>query len=159
MTRDHVIRSFHRGPYLEQVATVCGVVIALATIPLAVAVQRQAALARTAAWTASGPPCPVMSRAAYKAFGAPVSNIFDYDGVWFARAYGNATCGKITADRLFALGLITVCQFNNPTVVEVATPRAQVFFMTGVRPATILVEHGQPSCVLAAKLSFDWMRR
>jgi hypothetical protein len=147
-----------RGPSLEQIATLCGVAIALASIPLAVVGQRQAAIAKARAWTAAGPPCPVVSRRAYMAFGAPVAQAFDYAGARFARAYGGASCSQITDDPLLGLGHVPVCQFNNPTVVEVTSVRGRTFFMTGIRPATILLAHGQARCVLAARLGDDWLR-
>jgi len=144
-------------PSLEQVATILGLTIALATIPLALAGQRYAATAKARAWTSLAPPCPAVSSQVHLALGAPLSDVFDFSGARFARAYGYANCGMITNDRVLGLGLVPICQFNNPTAIEVITRRGRFFFATGNRPATILLTQGQPHCVLGARLAFDWL--
>jgi len=147
-----------RAPLLEQVATGCSLVIALATIPLALGGQRYAAAAKAWAWTSLAPACPAVSSQAHLTLGAPLSDVFDFGGARFARAYGYARCGMITGDRVLGLHMDPVCQFNNPTALEITTARGRFFFTTGIRPATILLTQGQPRCVLGAKLDFDWLR-
>ena len=158
MTKDYGDRSGRRSRAVERIGAACGVLIALATIPLALEAQRQMGVAKVRAWTLPGPPCPEVSRQAYLAFGTPASNTFTYEGARFARAYGYSNCGRVADDSLLGLGSFPVCQFNNPTVVEVTTARGEFFFMTRAQPATIVLAHGQPRCVLGARLRLDWMR-
>lgn len=146
------------APTLEHIATICGLVVALATIPLAVAGQRYAAAAKAWAWTSLAPPCPSVSSQVHEALDAPLSDVFDFDGARFARAYGYARCGMIAGDRVLGLRMDPICQFNNPTALEVTTAQGRFFFVTGTRPATIQLTRGKPRCVLGAKLGLDWLR-
>jgi hypothetical protein len=144
---------------LEQIATVCGVVLAVATIPLAVIGQRAAAVARARAWIAPGPPCPVVSRLTDVGFEFQPLTAFDFEGAHFGMSYGEVNCSRIRDDPLLGTGSDPVCQFNNPTVVEVATPRGHFVFVTGIRAATIIIAHGRARCMLGAKLGFDWLKQ
>jgi hypothetical protein len=146
-------------PSLERIATVCGVVLAVATIPLAVIGQREAAVARARAWIAPGPPCPAVSRLTDVGFEFQPLTPFDFEGAHFGMAYGGVTCSRIRDDPLLGTGSDPVCQFNNPTVVEFATAREHIVFVTGMRAATIVIARGQAHCVLGAKLGFDWLKQ
>ena len=46
--------------------------------------------------------------------------------------------------------MVPVCQFNNPTVLQVTTVWGETIFVTGSHGATVLVEDGRPRCLLAA---------
>jgi len=155
-------RRFRPGrlrPATERIATVLGLLIALATLPLAIIGQRQAAIAKAWAWTAPGPPCPIVSRLVDVGFAFPALTTFDFEGARFGMAYGHVDCSRIREDRLFGADSDPVCQFNNPTVVEVATRRGRIVFITGIRPATIVIARGRVRCVMGAKLKPDWLRQ
>lgn len=152
------MRRSERGPLLERITAVGAGLMLLATIVLALGGHQYSKVAKALAWTIPAQPCPVISQQAYAAFGARASDRFDFDGTRFARAYGYAKCGEIFDDPAPGQGRIPVCQFNNPTVVEVITQRGRTYFMTGMQPATITVAHSQPRCVLGARLGLDWLR-
>lgn len=132
--------------------------LALVTIGLAVAGQRMTAISRVFAWTASGPACPQISERDFHAYDKPASSIFRFEGVRFARAYGNASCANIAKNLTTGLGETPVCQFNSPGVLEVRTPTHRYFYSTWIEPVTITFSAGQPRCVMNAKLGADWMR-
>jgi hypothetical protein len=158
MTLDFGFRSHTRGRLADR-ATILAIGLMLASTPLfALLLQREAALGRVRAWAAEGPPCPVISRAAFVAFGEPIRDDFNYEGVRYGMASGFARCAKIATDHLFGLGHRPICQFNDPTVIAVSGPRGQVLFLTRLQPATITLEAGRPHCVLAAHLKPDWRR-
>jgi hypothetical protein len=158
MTLDFGFRSPTHGRLADR-ATIIAVGVMLATTPLfALLLQREAAMGRVSAWTAEGPPCPVISRAAFAAYGEPIRDDFHYEGVRYGMASGYARCAKIATDPLFGLGHGPICQFNDPTVIAVSGPGGEVFFLTRLRPATIVMDAGRPRCVLAAHLTPDWRR-
>jgi hypothetical protein len=92
-------------------------------------------------------------------FEFPALTRFNFEGAEFGMAYGYVDCSRITDDPLLGSGSDPVCQFNNPTVVEVATSRGRAVFITGIQPATIIIAKGRARCVMAAKLGFDPLRR
>jgi hypothetical protein len=159
VTKDFAFPSGRTRPAAEIVATLFGLLIALTSIPLALLGQRHSAIASAKAWTVDAPPCPRVSRAAYRAFGTPASNVIDYGGARFARGYGYIGCSEITQDLVLGLGRTPVCQFNNPTVLEVTTARGDFIFMTRSKAATIVLTQGKPRCVLGARLEANWLRR
>jgi hypothetical protein len=105
----------------------------------------------------NGPPCAAISRAAYLALDQPLAHSFRYAGARFDRAYGYAMCNIIADHGGHGAGRLTVCQFNNPSVLDVSTPRGDVLFRTDSRPATISIDHGEPHCVLNARVGLDWL--
>jgi len=159
MTKNSGVRSVHRGSWVETITMVCCCLMALATLPLALGWQRHAALLTARAWTIAGPPCPVVSQQSVLLLHAPTTDVFSYGGARFARAYGYAKCSKITADPIWGLGLVTVCQFNNPTLLEITTARGHWLFMTGIHAATVVVDQGRPACEFGAKLGDDWLQK
>lgn len=144
---------------LERITLSFAGLMALGTLVLALTGQRASTISKAAAWTAPGSACPLASAQAVRAFGAPASSVFHFDGVTFSRAYGYARCGEITTDLKWGMGQpVPVCQFNTPGVVEVATSHGRFQFITGIAPVTITVARGVPTCVLGAKLEPDWRR-
>jgi len=155
---DYGFRSL-RGGRIAEIATALAVALMVTlTVPLALIGQRQSAIGRVNAWAASGPPCPVASRAAFLAYGEPIREAFRFEGVRYGMSSGYASCARIATDRVLGLGHMPICQFNDPAVLEVTTPRGQVFFMTRFRPATVTIAHGRLRCVLAAHLDPNWLR-
>ncbi|HEY5007471.1 MAG TPA: hypothetical protein VII42_05675 [Caulobacteraceae bacterium] len=150
MTRDYGVRLIHAGPPLGRAAVAGLVVLALAMVPVGLAQQqqdRQAAIAEARAWMAPGPPCPVVSRLTDIGF-LPSLRTVQFDGIRFGRAYSYMMCSDITDDGGKGQGVVSACRFNDPMVVEVTTPKTHVIFFTRTQPATISIDHGQPSCVL-----------
>ena len=131
-----------RGPRpIEWIATGGTLLVLAGSLVFSVAAQRVFDVAKARAWTASGAPCPGLSRAAYLASGERIVHQIVYDDVRFGRGYGYVNCVEV-------LGGVPVCQFNSPTVLEVATRRGDFYFATQMNPATISVAGGVPRCVL-----------
>lgn len=112
--------------------------------------QRQSNVARAQSWTPVAGACPTESKAEYLARGERALHVSNYDDIHFGRGYGYVTCNEIGSDGGRGGGVVSVCQFNNPTVLRVGTTRVETFFVTGSHGATVLVEDGRPRCVLAA---------
>jgi hypothetical protein len=100
---------------------------------------------------ATGPACPTETRAQYLASGPRASETFTYHGVRFSRAYGYVNCNEVTPD-LLGVRHAKVCQFNSPTVLEVTTPSADVYYAAPVSPMTAWVDESGPHCDLASSV-------
>jgi hypothetical protein len=150
MTRDYGVRSTPPGLPLGRAA-----VVGLGLIALAMAhaeldrekQQQQAAIAEAQALLAPGPPCPVVARLTDIGF-APTLRTVEFEGARYARAYSFMTCSDIGDHGGRGPGTMSVCQFNDPMVVEVTTPKSHTTFFTRTQPATISIDHGQAKCVL-----------
>ncbi len=126
---------------------------ALAVVGIIAAVlilQRANAIAKAEAWMPPGAPCPVSSPAALLASGNRVEHVSVYDNIRFGRRSGFVTCNEVASDGGRGAGLVSVCQFNNPTVLQVTTRRGDFFYFPRSKPATVSVEDDTPRCVLAA---------
>jgi hypothetical protein len=150
VVRDYGVRSDRAGPPLGRASLVGLALIALAMSHAELdrqKQQKQAAIAE--AWTllAPGPPCPTVARLTDIGF-TPALRTVQFDDVHFGRAYSYMTCGDIGDNGGRGPGSVSVCQFNDPMVVEVTTPKSHVIFFTRTRPATISVDHGLARCVL-----------
>ena len=105
-----------------------------------------------------GPPCPSVLSAAIAQPLRPV-NVFDFDGVAFARRFGEADCSAIAAKGLLGNGYQLVCQFSSPSVLAVRTGKGLYYFEPGPgREATLFVKDGAPRCVLASPYFARWKR-
>jgi len=150
MTRDYGVRTIEPNLPLGWAAMVGLVLIALAMVPVGMAQQRQdrqASIAEARAWMTPGPPCPVVSRLTDIGF-LPSLRTIRFDGIRFGRAYSYMMCSDIADDGGRGQGVVSVCRLYDPMVVDVTTPKTHVIFFTRTRPATITIDHGQPSCVL-----------
>jgi hypothetical protein len=99
-------------------------------------------------WAVAGPPCPQERREAFQA-GLQPRYVFDFNNVTFARAYGEADC-RAYGD---ALASYRKCMFTSPGVVRVKAGKAEAFYNPGIgRPATVTVEKGRISCVMASRV-------
>ncbi|QUD89242.1 hypothetical protein [Phenylobacterium montanum] len=112
--------------------------------------HRNSQIAEAQAWAPPGPACPVMTRQAYLALGAMASHISHYDGVQFGRGYGAVACNEIADHGGRGPGRIPVCQFNNPTTLEVVTARGDFLYFPQVKPAVVTISDGRPTCVESA---------
>jgi hypothetical protein len=150
--------SLQRAPTLDRwFLAILGAFVA-ATLGIALLGQRATALGRVAAWTAPGSACPAISAREFAAYDAPASSVFSYEGLRFARAYGNARCANVASDRATGLGETPVCQFDGPGILEIRTPSRRYHYAAGIEPMTITFERGAPHCVLNARLRPDWLR-
>jgi hypothetical protein len=137
-------------------ATCC--VLGLATFALVFSAVRYTTVLKARAWVPAGAPCSPISRRDYLASGFLASRGFDFQGLRLIRAYGYVNCAEIHDDGGRAAAVVPVCQFNDPGVVVLATPRGQFYYLPRYRPVTITVSHGHPACVLAANLGPDRLR-
>jgi hypothetical protein len=139
--------------------TSVGGVVALGVIAAIVfVVHRQDAASQVAAWTPKGVACQPVSKDAYTAFGSPAASAITYDGVRFAHASGHQKCGAIPGDDGHGGATVPVCQFSDPTTLQITTPKGDFYFLPGSQPATVVVSHDQPTCTLAINTTPNWFR-
>lgn len=117
--------------------------------------HRQAANMGTAqAWDIKGAPCPTATAEewAFKHQVAPKT--FEYDGDTLGRVAGDASCSDVQDHGGKGLGVIKVCQFTSPAALTAKTKAGMFYFLPGVgKPATLIIQHDQPRCVLASKFT------
>ena len=150
VTRDYGVRSDRTGLPLGRAALVGFGLIALAMSHAELdrqKQQRRAAIAEAQTLLAPGPPCPVVARLTDIGFAPPLRTV-QFNDVRFGRAYSYMICSDIGDNGGRGPGSVSVCQFNDPMVVEVTTAKSHAIFFTQTRPATISVDHGQAKCVL-----------
>lgn len=133
---------------IEWVATGGAIAVLASVLPLALAGERVAQVAKARAWTVEGPSCPTLTGEAARRMGGKIAHVIDYDDVLFGRGYGYVSCILIADQGGRGLGRLPVCQFNNPTVLQVTTRTGTTYYSTWINPATVSVEHGRPRCVL-----------
>jgi hypothetical protein len=140
----------------ERLALAVGLIVIVAGAAAGLIQFRDQRIAEAKAWAITGAPCPELSRAAFHAFGAPPTQVFDYDGLVLGRAHGDAICSDIAYGGGVGLTTYPECQFNRPEVVELVMDRRMFFFAPGAgRPATLSIPHGKPRCVMNATVDFD----
>jgi hypothetical protein len=137
----------------QLITAVAGFVLVVGTVGGVWFFQRVTAMTKAAAWTPVGAPCPSLSKSAFAASGAPAGHVTDYDNVRFARGYGYVTCDEIGADGGRSSKIVSVCQFNNPSALQVTTSRGDFYYVTGASPATVMITDGAPRCVMAVSQS------
>lgn len=145
-------RGRRRMTPIEWVATVGVLLVLAAVLPLALAGERVAQVAKARAWTVQGPACPTVTGETARLLSRKVAHVIDYDGVLFGRGYGYVSCILIADDGGRGLNTQPVCQFNNPTVVQVTTASGATYYSTWIYPATVTIEHGRPRCVLGQSI-------
>ncbi|HZZ66973.1 MAG TPA: hypothetical protein VFE18_02265 [Phenylobacterium sp.] len=110
-------------------------------------------------WVGSGPPCPTISAAAYRARGyAAHERATVYDEVTFARQFGHMICKDVDTSGGFGFVTHPACQFTSPTALRVRSARGEAFFEPGPgKLATVAVEHGRATCAEGGRftLFFD----
>lgn len=143
----------HAFTAIQLVSTIAGVAVVVGTIGGVWFFQRMTAIAKARDWTAVGAPCPTLSRAAFLASGVPMAHVMVYDDVRFGRGYGYVNCNEIAAHDGRGPGIVSVCQFNNPSVLQVTTRRGDFFYATQTSPATVSITDGAPKCVLAVTMT------
>jgi len=110
-------------------------------------------------WIGSGPPCPAISAAVYRARGyAAQERTTDYDGVILARQFGHVMCRDVDTRGGWGFSTHPVCQFTSPTAIRVAFAGRDSFFAPGPgRLATVSVGRDRAACALGGRftLFFD----
>jgi hypothetical protein len=138
---------------LLQLIAACGTTLVVVGAVLFLVIgQRLAAISKARDWTAIGAPCPTLSVAAYQASGNRIAHVIDYDGVSLGRGYGYVNCDEIADDGGRGRGVIPICQFNSPTILQVTTKRGRFYYFTQSSPATISIVDGVPRCVMATTM-------
>ena len=112
-------------------------------------------LERDQGWIGSGPACPAISAAAYRARGYAVhERATDYDGVTLARQFGHVMCKDVDTSGGFGFLSHPACQFTSPTAIRVKRGEREDFFEPGAgRLATVSVEHGRTLCALSGQFT------
>lgn len=120
--------------------------------------QRHAAtqLAEAREWAVSGPPCPVLDKAAFEAQPFPAAQQFQIFDMTFWRSSSLASCAAVLDNAGKGPGLVPTCQFSAPRLVRVQTAKGDYYFAPGLgHAATVTVRGGVPSCVLGSSIKFD----
>ncbi|WP_304170024.1 hypothetical protein [Phenylobacterium aquaticum] len=102
--------------------------------------------------TVTGAPCPSWTAAQYAAQPLRAQQVFSFDMIDFGRRFGHVECGVAGMHGADKIGERDVCQFTGPAVLEIKSGKGTFYFAPGVGvPATVSVQHGVPSCVMASK--------
>ena len=103
-------------------------------------------------WTITGPACPVLTEAQFKARRLNDSKKTTYDNVVFGRLAGHVSCNEIKTNGGKGFGVIPICQFTSPAALTVTTEKGgTTYFEPGPgSPATITMNQGVPTCVMAS---------
>ncbi|HEX2800553.1 MAG TPA: hypothetical protein VHN73_00665 [Phenylobacterium sp.] len=107
-------------------------------------------------WDIQGPPCPAVTAEVWAAKHQVAPKTFDYDGDTLGRVAGHVSCQDVMAGGGKGLIHNQVCQFTSPAALKITTPKGDFYFLPGVgRPATVVIEHDLPRCVLASKFTLQ----
>lgn len=112
------------------------------------------ASAESGAAAVAGPPCPSVARADFVARHLETRFASEFNGVTFARRFGQVSCSEAAAKGWLGLKSYSVCQFSSPDVLAVHTAKGTWYFNPGIgRKASLLMDRDAPRCVMAAP---DW---
>jgi hypothetical protein len=108
--------------------------------------------AETNAWLVTGPPCPTISAAAWRALAIAAPQRASFRGVAAERAHGDVACEVQDIDAAgHAAAPYPVCSFSAPLAIHLTTPQGDLYFQPGVgQPATISMAGGHPRCMMVA---------
>lgn len=106
--------------------------------------------AETAAYAASGPPCPAVTPAGLETNGPHLRHSFEYGDMTLSYAFGGADCAWIKG----AEGQQAVCKFDSPGSVGVKLKGPMQLFTPGVGKSAAIVRQGETlSCVMIPRLN------
>jgi hypothetical protein len=136
----------------EWLPAICilAVFVAVVSLPLMIGVGTwMSHLALRQEWAIKGPPCPEVAQISLMARGAKPPRPFVYKGTRFAAQIGNVFCEAVPDEGWFPKTTHAVCQFSNPSAIEVETPVRKAVYEVGIgHRATVTVRNGQPRCVI-----------
>jgi hypothetical protein len=149
MTADFGVRRGSKGPPWGMIMAGAAVLL----VGLAAVFSRlshlPAQIAAAKAWTIEGPPCPELTKAAFAAQPMKAEQLFAYDGIGFARAYGHAECNEIADHGGKGWSTYPVCKFTGPALLQVSNPKDGDHFFAppaGVA-ATLSFQDRRVACV------------
>ena len=160
MTADYGVRSVRRGLSPIQILMVLGLVALAGALGYTMYTYWRGQIAIAKEWTVPGPPCPAMSQAALVAAGlkaAPEGDLrgfpdmnSDFDNLRIGRRFGYVSCAEVHDNGGLSFDSHPVCEFTRPVVVTITSAKGVFYFHTGpTAPATVTIQDGVPSCVLA----------
>jgi hypothetical protein len=149
MTADFGVRRGSKGPPWGMIMAGVAVVLVGSAAMFSRLSHLPAQIATAKAWTIAGPPCPEITKTAFAGQPMKAEQLFAYDGIGFARAYGHAECNEIVDHGGKGWGTYPVCKFTGPSILQVSTPKdGDHFFAPGPGVAvTLSFAGGQASCV------------
>jgi hypothetical protein len=119
--------------------------------------SRRASIAEARTWTVAGPPCPLLSPDAPPDPTLQALQTSHFHRVTFVRAHGDMECSDVADDGGRGMADYPVCQFSHPGMLKVDTGHGVVAYdLPPLRPATVAVRHGKPSCVVGSSVDFLW---
>ncbi len=100
------------------------------------------------------PACPRITPADFIAHQQEAPRVTSFNGLTFARRFGEVSCSVVEAKQGFGLKSYPVCQFSSPDVLKVQTAKGVVYFEPGIgRRASLISSADGVRCVMAAP---DW---
>jgi len=133
-------------PFIAIVAVCLGAM----SIPFALSLETWLThLALRQEWTIKGPACAQMPEIPIYARGFRPPKPFTYKGTRFSAQLGDIFCEAVPDEGWFPKTTHAVCQFSNPSAIEVDTGVIKAIYVTGMgKRATVTVRNGRPSCVV-----------
>jgi hypothetical protein len=151
MADDFGVRTKPRRPPYGMIAVVGFIVLAVGITVGTRLKQKPEAIDNARKWTFNGPPCPPMTKEAFKATGVALTRSFQYGEVRFARQFGHSSCNNVATKGGRGLGTFEVCQFTSPAILQVTTRKSDTYYAPGAgQPAIVSMEGGQPRCILGS---------
>ena len=149
MTADFGVRRGSKGPPWGTIMAGVAVLLVGAAAAFSRLSHLPAQIAAAKAWTIVGPPCPEITKADFSAQPMKAEQVFSYDDIGFARAYGHAECNEIVDHGGKGWGTYPVCKFTGPGILQVSTPKdGDHFFAPGAGvAATLSFADGRAACV------------
>jgi hypothetical protein len=162
MTADYGVRSVRRGLSPIQILMLIGLVALVVALGFTVFNYWRNQIAIAKVWTVPGRPCSALSQTALVAAGlkaAPEGDLrgfpdmnIDFDNIRIGRRFGYVSCAEIHDNGGLSLDSHPVCEFTRPGVVTITSAKGVYYFNTGsTAPATVSVQDGVPTCVLASR--------
>lgn len=154
MTADYGVRRAAKGPPWLLIF----IGLAVLMIGGVVYASRMSHLARHIAefraYQLGGKPCPEVSETAFNAEPAKAHQIFDYNDVIYARAFGHAECTDLTANGGRGWTTYPACRFTAPGLVKTISAHGDIhYYVTGPGHGVVLsFPHGKPVCEVGEAL-------
>jgi hypothetical protein len=156
MTADFGVRRGAKGPPWGMILAGVGVLLVAGAAWYSRLSHLPAQIATAKAWTIDGTPCTEVTKAAFAAQPIKAEQVFSYDEIGMARAFGHAECNEIGDNGGRGWGTYPVCKFTSPGILQVSTPKdGDHYFVPGPgAPTTLSFAAGKVACVVGPNGAF-----
>jgi hypothetical protein len=106
------------------------------------------------AYQLGGRPCPEVTKAAFEDQTVKAEQVFGYDNMVFARAFGHAECTELAAEGGRGWTTYPACRFTAPGVVKSTSATGEAhYYVTGPGHGVVLsFPHGQTLCEVGERV-------